>query len=241
VSLRPVFCAFAPALVPTAPCGLHLRHTAVDEQLDTVDEAGLVRCQEGHRVGHFLRFAQPPQRYLRCEVVEQPLPGVAGHQVAQAGSVTRAADSLDMPNATLSKLVRELEAHLGVRLLQRTTRRVSITAEGQAYYERAGRILRDREPGGRERFASTALAWLTTAWWAMRSIRLGQVQRHRAWMIRSYAVTLAPVLFRLMLPVAIASGVSPSGALISGLLWSSWLIPLGCVQLFGTRLGARIS
>ncbi|WP_421568525.1 DUF2306 domain-containing protein [Stenotrophomonas sp. PD6] len=89
-------------------------------------------------------------------------------------------------------------------------------------------------------FASTALAWLTTAWWAMRSIHRGQVQRHRAWMIRSYAVTLAPVVFRLMLPLAIASGVSPSAALISGLLWSSWLIPLGCVQLFGTRLGARI-
>ncbi|MGH8037487.1 MAG: LysR family transcriptional regulator [Stenotrophomonas sp.] len=66
-------------------------------------------------------------------------------RVVEAGSFTRAADSLDMPNATLSKLVRELEAHLGVRLLQRTTRRVSITAEGQAYYEKAGRILRDLE------------------------------------------------------------------------------------------------
>jgi len=66
-------------------------------------------------------------------------------RVVEKGSFTRAADSLDMPNATLSKLVRELEAHLGVRLLQRTTRRVSVTAEGQAYYERAGRLLRDLE------------------------------------------------------------------------------------------------
>lgn len=64
-------------------------------------------------------------------------------RVVETGSFTRAADSLDMPNATLSKLVRELEAHLGVRLLQRTTRRVSVTAEGQAYYEKAGRVLRD--------------------------------------------------------------------------------------------------
>lgn len=66
-------------------------------------------------------------------------------RVVEAGSFTRAADSLDMPVTTLSKLVRELEGHLGVRLLQRTTRRVSVTAEGQAYYEKAGRLLRDLE------------------------------------------------------------------------------------------------
>lgn len=66
-------------------------------------------------------------------------------RVVEAGSFTRAADSLDMPVTSLSKLVRELESHLGVRLLQRTTRRVSVTAEGQAYYEKAGRLLRDLE------------------------------------------------------------------------------------------------
>src|SRR5262245_47150428 len=66
-------------------------------------------------------------------------------RVVESGSFTRAADSLDLPNATLSKLVRELETHLGVRLLQRTTRRVSATAEGLAYYEKAGRLLRDLE------------------------------------------------------------------------------------------------
>jgi len=66
-------------------------------------------------------------------------------RVVEAGSFTRAADSLDMPNATMSKLVRELEAHLGVRLLQRTTRRVSVTPEGQDYYERTGRLVRDLE------------------------------------------------------------------------------------------------
>ncbi len=64
-------------------------------------------------------------------------------RVVEAGSFTRAADSLTMPNATLSKLVRELESHLGVRLLQRTTRRVTVTADGQAYYESALRLLRD--------------------------------------------------------------------------------------------------
>jgi DNA-binding transcriptional LysR family regulator len=66
-------------------------------------------------------------------------------RVVEAGSFTRAADSLDMPNATLSKLVQELEAHLGVRLLQRTTRRVTVTPEGQHYYEKTTLILRTLE------------------------------------------------------------------------------------------------
>ncbi|SET10828.1 LysR family transcriptional regulator [Kosakonia radicincitans] len=66
-------------------------------------------------------------------------------RVVEAGNFTRAADSLEMPNATLSKLVQELEAHLGVRLLQRTTRRVTVTPEGRDYYDKTARILRDLE------------------------------------------------------------------------------------------------
>lgn len=66
-------------------------------------------------------------------------------RVVEAGSFTRAAEGLEMPTATLSKVVRELETHLGVRLLERTTRRVAVTAEGVVYYEKAGRILRDLE------------------------------------------------------------------------------------------------
>ena len=66
-------------------------------------------------------------------------------RVVETGSFTRAADSLTMPNATLSKLVKSLEAHLGVQLLQRTTRRVSATPEGLEYYEKALRVLIDIE------------------------------------------------------------------------------------------------
>lgn len=66
-------------------------------------------------------------------------------RVVEAGNFTRAADSLEMPNATVSKLIQELEAHLGVRLLQRTTRRVTVTPEGRDYYEKSARILRDLE------------------------------------------------------------------------------------------------
>jgi len=66
-------------------------------------------------------------------------------RVAEAGGFTRAADSLDMPVATVSKQVQELETHLGVRLLQRTTRRVTVTPEGQDYYAKCTRVLRDLE------------------------------------------------------------------------------------------------
>lgn len=64
-------------------------------------------------------------------------------RVVEAGNFSRAADSLQMPNATLTKLVQALESHLGVRLLQRTTRSVTVTAEGAAYYERTARLLKE--------------------------------------------------------------------------------------------------
>ena len=66
-------------------------------------------------------------------------------RVVEAGSFTRAADSLDMPNATLSKTIKQLEAHLGVSLLQRTTRRITVTPEGREYYEKARCLLEDLE------------------------------------------------------------------------------------------------
>ena len=66
-------------------------------------------------------------------------------RVVEMGSFTRAADSLDIPNATLSKMVKELENHLGTRLLQRTTRRVTVTPEGQDYYQQTSRVINDLE------------------------------------------------------------------------------------------------
>ncbi|HLU76928.1 MAG TPA: LysR substrate-binding domain-containing protein [Burkholderiales bacterium] len=62
-------------------------------------------------------------------------------RVVEAGNFTKAADSLQMPKATVTKLVQSLEAHLRTTLLQRTTRRVTVTAEGAAYYERVVRLL----------------------------------------------------------------------------------------------------
>jgi len=62
-------------------------------------------------------------------------------RVVETGAFNRAALSLQMPNATVSKWVRSLEEHLGVPLLERSTRRVQVTNEGTAYYERMRQLL----------------------------------------------------------------------------------------------------
>lgn len=66
-------------------------------------------------------------------------------RIAEAGTFVRAAESLDLPKPTVTKLVQSLEAHLGAKLLQRTTRRVSVTPEGAAYYERARALIAQLE------------------------------------------------------------------------------------------------
>lgn len=66
-------------------------------------------------------------------------------QVAEGGSFSAAARELDMSPAVVTRLVVDLEEHLGARLLQRTTRRVSLTEAGQAYLGRVGSILQDIE------------------------------------------------------------------------------------------------
>jgi LysR family transcriptional regulator for bpeEF and oprC len=64
-------------------------------------------------------------------------------QVVDAGSFTRAADNMKLPKATVSTLVSNLETALSVKLLNRTTRQLSVTADGAAYYERCLAILAD--------------------------------------------------------------------------------------------------
>ncbi len=66
-------------------------------------------------------------------------------RVVESGNFTKAADSLGLPKATVTKLVQTLEGHLGVKLLQRTTRKVSVTAEGTLYYEKANALARELE------------------------------------------------------------------------------------------------
>ncbi|MFZ5508412.1 MAG: LysR family transcriptional regulator [Pseudomonadota bacterium] len=83
--------------------------------------------------------------------------------VVAAGSFVKGAETLGISKAAISRYVGELEARLGVRLMQRTTRRLSLTDEGQRFYERCTELLagleeaeaelttRSREVGGRLR------------------------------------------------------------------------------------------
>lgn len=64
-------------------------------------------------------------------------------RVVEAGNFSRAADLLDMPKPTVTKLIQQLEAHLRTKLLNRSTRRVAVTPDGAAYYERALALLSD--------------------------------------------------------------------------------------------------
>jgi len=64
-------------------------------------------------------------------------------QVVEAGSFSEAARQLMMTPSTVSKLIQRLEARLGIRLVERSTRRLLLTDEGAFYYERSQRLLAD--------------------------------------------------------------------------------------------------
>jgi DNA-binding transcriptional LysR family regulator len=62
-------------------------------------------------------------------------------RVVEAGTFTRAADSMGVPKPTVTRLIQDLEKELDTKLLNRTTRKVTVTADGSAYYEQASRLL----------------------------------------------------------------------------------------------------
>ena len=102
-------------------------------------------------------------------------------RVVDAGSYTAAADQMEISRALASKLVQSLEEQLGVRLLHRTTRKLSLTEAGERYYQRVSEILGSlteaeaaaselqADPRGRLRvsapmsFASTPSYWRSPA------------------------------------------------------------------------------
>ena len=89
-------------------------------------------------------------------------------QVVRCGSFAEAARRLGMPPNTLSRRVQQLEAHLGTRLMQRSTRKLSLTSAGQEFHDRcaeaveglvdAGQSLlsRNEAPSGLVRVAAPA-------------------------------------------------------------------------------------
>jgi DNA-binding transcriptional LysR family regulator len=76
--------------------------------------------------------------------------------VVEAGSFVRGAEKLGASTSSTSRLIADLETHLGARLLNRTTRKLSLTETGQAYYERCIQLLADIDEA--ETVASAAAA-----------------------------------------------------------------------------------
>lgn len=66
-------------------------------------------------------------------------------RVVETRSFTKAADTLHMSKTTVTQLVQQLETRLRVKLLNRTTRKVNVTADGAVYYERAVRLLAEMD------------------------------------------------------------------------------------------------
>jgi LysR family transcriptional regulator for bpeEF and oprC len=105
-------------------------------------------------------------------------------RVVETGGISRAAESLGIPNATATTLLQKLEASLGVKLLSRTTRRVSVTPDGTAFYARAVAILAE------VREAEEAVAQRSSA-------PRGRVRVNAPTLIaRSVIVPALPVFFR---------------------------------------------
>src|SRR5882757_1265849 len=77
-------------------------------------------------------------------------------RVVDLGGFTAAAHEFRLTPSGVSKLVSRLEARLGSRLMNRSTRRLQLTPEGQAFYLRATRILADLEEAEREAAAGAA-------------------------------------------------------------------------------------
>lgn len=66
-------------------------------------------------------------------------------RIAERGSFSLAAADLQIPRATVTNLIQRLEQRIGARLLERTTRQVRLTHDGDAYYQRCVRLLADLE------------------------------------------------------------------------------------------------
>lgn len=78
-------------------------------------------------------------------------------RVVETGSFTKAAATLHMSKTSVTQLVQQLEARLRVRLLNRTTRKVNVTADGAAYYERVVRLLADMDDAETSLSSASAL------------------------------------------------------------------------------------
>lgn len=105
-------------------------------------------------------------------------------QVVKSAGFTNAAKSLGMPKTTVSKLVNDLEAHLNIKLLKRSTRSVQVTDQGALYYERTVRWLEELREIDNSFDADSAaprgLVRVDTSAWVASSIIIPELPRFYA-------------------------------------------------------------
>ncbi|WAH66372.1 LysR family transcriptional regulator [Xanthomonas hortorum] len=99
-------------------------------------EASVIGCERKKNVVHNDAW------FNNCEQSMDKLTAMATFvKVVDTGSFTRAADALDLPKTRVSQRISDLEKHLGVRLLNRTTRALSLTDDGAAYFDKCKALL----------------------------------------------------------------------------------------------------
>jgi DNA-binding transcriptional LysR family regulator len=154
-------------------------------------------------------------------------------RVVEHGSFARAAERLAISTSACSRHVAELEAHLDVRLLNRTTRRLSLTESGQAFYERCVQVLADLDEA--EQAAAMSAARPRGTLKLTCGISFGV--RHVARLVGAFAARHPEVRFDVQLSdrfvdlveegfdLAIRIGESPTQNLIARKLGETRLVP----------------
>jgi len=169
-------------------------------------------------------------------------------QVVESGSFAKAAGRINLSTSAASRHVAELEAHLQTRLLNRTTRRVSLTESGQAFYERAVQLLADLEEAeqeaGRAAVVPRGTIRLTT------SVNFGV--RHLAPAIADFLARHAEVRFDVSLSdrvvdlveegfdLAVRVGTAGSGNVVARKLGETRLVPCASPQYLSAHPAPKI-
>ena len=164
-------------------------------------------------------------------------------QVVESGSFAKAAGRLGLSTSAASRQVAELEAHLHTRLLNRTTRRVSLTESGRAYYERAVQVIADLEEAEQEAARAAVVPRGTIKLTA--SVNFGV--RHVAPAIAAFLARHAEVRFDVSLSdrvvdlveegfdIAIRIGAAGSENLVARKLGETRLVPCASVEYLKAR------
>ncbi|MBL8384643.1 MAG: DUF2306 domain-containing protein [Burkholderiales bacterium] len=84
-------------------------------------------------------------------------------------------------------------------------------------------------PWARLGFAALAACWLASGWLAYRAIRAGDIDAHRRWMMRNFALSFAAVMLRLYIPASLAAGVDFATA-YRIVAWICWLPNLAVAE-----------